>query len=174
MRKEDLKFGNVVETRNGNKYLFNIYSGPTLYNLDGKGYMDWAGYCDDLSRRRKSCIRVDDISVDYDIMKVYEDHTCKKLLWERCKELTEDEKAILRNLPVGYEWIARDESGHLNIFIFKPKKEDEDEDAWFKGCWYDSSGDDNCLFLEVFDHLFLFIKWEDEEPYLIEDLLGGE
>ena len=27
---------------------------------------------------------------------------------------------------------------------------------------------------EFFNHLFQFIKWEDEEPYNIEDLLKGE
>ena len=45
-----------------------------------------------------------------------------------------------------------------NDYYWKCKDEDEDDEC--------------CVYL--FDHLFQFIKWEDEEPYFIEDLLKGE
>lgn len=77
-------------------------------------------------------------------------------------KLIEDEKVILRNLPECFKWIARDEDGRLFVYSFKPLKTTH---AWM--------GDSLMYFtyLNVFNHLFSFIKWEDEEPYLIEDLL---
>ena len=96
-------------------------------------------------------------------MKVYKDYTCKELLWERKEkpQLTEDEKVILRNLPKHYEWIARDIDGCLYVYASKPKK---------GITMWESDG----LPMITFDHLFEFIKWEDDEPYSIEELLGGE
>lgn len=77
-------------------------------------------------------------------------------------KLTEDEKVILRNLPERFKWIARDNEGSLDVFCAKPFK---DEVVWMPTEiheWEDIS---------IFCHLFSFVKWEDEEPYLIEDLL---
>lgn len=77
-------------------------------------------------------------------------------------KLTEDEKVILKNIDKRYRWIARDEDGSLYVYIDKPVK--------VNTCWglyphtYASQ-------LNLFNHLFQFIKREDEEPYLIEDLL---
>jgi hypothetical protein len=76
--------------------------------------------------------------------------------------LTEDEKTILRNLPRKYKWIARDSSGALFVYGNKPEK---GSNVW--------TGD--CLgYFNSFKHLFQFIKWEDKEPYNIEELLKGE
>lgn len=80
-------------------------------------------------------------------------------------KLTEDEKVILRNLPEHFKWIARDKEGFLDIFVAKPLKS---ETVWMPteiNEWTD---------ITIFDHLFSFVKWEDEEPYLIEDLLKEE
>lgn len=63
--------------------------------------------------------------------------------------LTEDEKAILRNIPKEYKWIGRDENGDLVLY----------EELYYG------------LVTKLFNHLFNFIKWTDEKPYLIEDLL---
>ena len=64
-------------------------------------------------------------------------------------KLTEDEKAILRNLPEKYKYIARAKYG-LSIY-----------------------GDIGSVFeyLNMFNQLFQFIKQEDKEPYNIEELL---
>lgn len=94
---------------------------------------------------------------DYDIVAVYELNE----VWKREEStITEDEKVILRNLPGKYEWIARDESGVLYIYHDKPKK---NSFAWAVGFG------SRCL--NLFDHLFKMVKWEDEEPWKIEDLL---
>ena len=77
-------------------------------------------------------------------------------------KLTENEKVILRSMDKKYKWIARDEGGDLFIYCEKPIKK---ESFWVSKMFIDWWG------ICMFNHLFLFIKWEDEEPYLIEDLL---
>lgn len=158
MNKSDLKCGNVVEVRNGDKYL--LYDNDFL-NLTGSGYLSPNKYNENL-------MTVDDYT-KFDIIKVYKDHTCKELLWERKEEpkpkpnLTEDEKVILRNLPKKrYEWISRDENGSIYLYKRKPNK-----GSYSWGVWGGVS-------LFPFDHIFEFIKWEDDEPYSIEELLKGE
>lgn len=159
MKKSDLEFGNVVETREGIKYLYHCKNSDKLLNLDYDSFL-WIRSLDE----NLKCI--DDLN-ELDIMKVYKDYTCKELLWERKEEpktkpkLTEDEKAILRNVPKEYKYIARDESGLICLFTNKP----------FKGLnrWlgYD-------LLMFPFEHIFKFVKWEDDKPYSIEKLLGEE
>ena len=78
--------------------------------------------------------------------------------------LTEDERVILRNVDKKFKWIAR--SGRdLKIYAKKPKKENI-------GWYIVGIRNFECLFM--FNHLFQFIKWEDDEPYNIEELLKGE
>ena len=153
MKKSDLEYGNVVETRMGGKYLFNFNKGDQFLNLiTGDSYLELYEFNEDLT----NCCNI------FDIMKVYKDYTCKELLWERKQpKLTEDEKVILRNLPKKYKWIARDKNGCLYAYASKPKK---------GIIMWESDG----LPMIPFDHLFQFIKWEDEEPYSIEELLKEE
>ena len=75
-------------------------------------------------------------------------------------KLTEDEKVIVRSMDKDFKYMARDKNGDLWVYGVKPEKKEKD------GQWWDI---DNGLF--PFSPLFQFIKWEDEEPYLIEDLL---
>lgn len=156
MNKYNLKCGNVVETGDGERYLFTYYDGKYIFvDLNGDGH-----YYADILRFDNNCN-----NSLIAIMKVYKDFTFKEVLWERKEKpkLTDDEKAILKNIPKKYKWIARDKSGKLYIFINKPYKIDF--------LWY---AVDSIYDLNVFNHLFQFIKWENEEPYLIEDLLKGD
>ena len=157
MKKSDLKYGNVVETREGIKYLYHCKNSDKFLNLDDDGFL-WIHNFDEN-------LNIIDCDNGLDIMKVYKDYTLKELLWKRKEKpqikLTEDEKAILRNLPKEYKWIARDLSGMVYIFIERPEK---GQAIWY-GCGQP---------MIPFYHLFQFIKWEDEEPYSIEDLLGEE
>lgn len=77
--------------------------------------------------------------------------------------LTKDERVVLRNIPEKYKYIARDNSGELYIYKGKPYKEREE---WYSLFRFNE--------LNLFQDLFQFIKWEDEEPYNIEELLKGE
>ena len=158
MIKSELECGNVVELRNGDKLLLVQNIGLNEYkliDLKGYGYTTLDIYCDDLTNLEGF--------KNLDIMKVYKDYTCKKLLWERKEKpqpkLTEDEKAILKNVPKEYKWIARDLSGLVYIFIERPEK---GQAIWY-GCGKP---------MIPFYRLFQFIQWEDEEPYSIEELLG--
>lgn len=102
---------------------------------------------------------------------IFSSHNCGKEMrteWleQEYKEaivLTEDEKAILRSLNEKWKWIARDKNGKLCLFQEKP----------YKCCteWHIDAEFDFYP-LPLFSHLFQSIKWEDEEPYLIEDLLN--
>lgn len=88
-----------------------------------------------------------------------------KWLLEEYKEpvkLTIAEKCILENLKGNFEWIVRDENGVLYLCEEKPKKHYGDK-VWVDGF--------NYHIIRIFEHLFKFIKWEDEEPYNIKELL---
>lgn len=77
-------------------------------------------------------------------------------------KLTGDEKVILKNINKNYKWIARDVDGQLFVYSDKPIK---GATCWGRYTYTYASP------LYVYSHLFTCIKWEDEEPYLIEDLL---
>ena len=156
MNKSDLKYGNAVELRNGDFYvLVNVYNESILIALTSKYHFNFDAYDKDLTVKCGF--------ETLDIMKVYKDYTCKNLLWERKPkpQLTEDEKVILKNIPKKYKYITRDKSGLIFLCSKKPSK-----------CDYSWIGYNDIAF--PYDHLFKFITWDDEEPYLIEDLLGEE
>ena len=80
-------------------------------------------------------------------------------------KLSDAERVILENINKKYKWITRDKSGKIYVYGNKPFKRDND--------FWDEQND----FLEslvVFSDLFQFIKWNDTEPYCIQDLLKGE
>ncbi len=78
-------------------------------------------------------------------------------------KLSDDEKTILRNIGKKYKWIARDYDGNLCIYSIKPYKGTE---IWEYNEGYSA--------FRGFNHLFQFIKWSDDEPYSIEELLKDE
>ena len=158
MNKSDLKDGNVVELRNGDFYvLASIYNEYILIALTSKYHFNFDAYYTDLTNKCGF--------ETLDIVKVYKDYTCQKLLWERKEtpKLTEDEKVILRNVPKGYKWIARDADDSLGVYTKRPIQQ---MSVWSTDGWM--------VPMAPFYNLFQFIKWEDDEPYLIEDLLRGE
>ena len=151
MKIESLKPGNVVEFKSGRRYLVCDHNSRLLlHRLDGL-----------------TCFYVDETEPQ-NIIKIYKDYTLKIVLWKHKEKfaLTKDEKAILSNMR-GYNWITRGKNDCLCVHVSKPEKF---EDYWrlpFSPLGFGTR-------LEVFDHLFKFIKWEDEEPYSIEDLLKEE
>ena len=74
MTKEDLCIGYVVETRDGTKCLF-CQDGRFIILEDGTWHTTLDHYRDDLTDK--------DDETEYDIVKVYEDYTMKRVLWER-------------------------------------------------------------------------------------------
>ena len=76
---------------------------------------------------------------------------------------TDNEKEILKIIGNDYKYIARDRNGKLCVYVEKPYR---DRYLWMSESLYCN--------IDVFNHLFQFIKWEDEEPYSIEKLLKEE
>ena len=174
MKKSDLISGkHIVELRKGSRLLV---AGNFLPEIDGNRYIFLTSFTDDL--RLNACeVDYDKCHADYDICKVYEivEHiglhgladsvdTACKLIWERKPELSEVEMVILENLYRDSNYITRDEHGELWLFENRPIKKDYS--------WDLHNG-----FSENFNlckHLFKMVKWEDEEPTLIADLLEGK
>lgn len=63
----------------------------------------------------------------------------------------------------GYKYIARTSSNSLFFYANKPNK--------LNYCWV--SKDNNDEFFGMFNKLFQFVRWEDEEPTLIEKILNN-
>ena len=90
------------------------------------------------------------------------------------KFITFVEFVILNYLAVctRFSWIARDQDGFLCVYDRKPHKERNpdcvDSDYWIcDGTRYDIAS------MAPFNSLFQNIKWEDEEPTLIEEASEG-
>ena len=160
MTKNDLKYGNVVETRNGIICVFNYYvcygySEDTFMSLNQEGELHLQDYNDDLTNKYGSR--------RYDVIKVYKDFRMKELLWEREKiSLTEIERSILESKADKFKYIVRSRDNRLVIGDECPFK--------FNGTWFwkDASVIED---LNVLEGTFSFIKADDGEPYSIDELL---
>ena len=169
--KKDLLKGNVVETRDGSRYIYTVAFGNSPDSQDlieltstTGGFSSTRIYTYYLKRENREYAR-------FDIMKVYKDYTCQEVLWERKEiELSDCERSLLGALPCEFKYIARDKRGDLFVFDERPVKYDEYSE-WVITGRFANAGE-----LKVFNHLFQFVKWEDEEPYYIPDLfkLKGE
>lgn len=71
---------------------------------------------------------------------------------------------ILNKVDNMWKYIARDSDGDLCLYTDRPEK-------WVSN-WIDHTNDYYHFY--EFNELFKFVKWEDEEPYLISDLLNCE
>lgn len=127
-------------------------------------------YSEYIAKTIYDCKNDDETNCDYCecgemCSQLYSVEQIKKWLFKEWKpHLTEDEKVILKNLPKDYDYITRDSYGRIWIHKGKPRK--------YPLIW-DKIGNDYFI-LPIYNHLFQFIKWEDEEPYSIEELLKEE
>lgn len=99
--------------------------------------------------------------------------SCKECLREWCDQeyvekpkLTENDKKFLDILSSDYEYIARDKDGKLYIYYGKKPTKNIRLNIW--------EGDSFRIYLSVFKITLTMVKWEDEEPWLIEDLRSLE
>lgn len=72
------------------------------------------------------------------------------------------DRAFLEYFKGKYEYIARDKTGQLYVYGAKPVK----HDSFWTRSWGKYFGFDNCCI----NIDFPMVKWEDSEPWLIEDL----
>ena len=165
--KKDLLKGNVVETRDGSRYIYTFAFGNSPDSQDlieltstTGGFSSTRIYTHYLKRENREYAICD-------IMKVYKDYTCQEVLWER-KEitLTDDERSLLRILPDTFKYIARDGhvDGDLCVYVDKPYK---------MGTVWSTKNSGMHKNINAFNHLFQFVKWEDEEPYNLDELRRG-
>ena len=76
--------------------------------------------------------------------------------------MTEQEKVILQSIDPKYKYITRDKDGLLCVYENEPSKCNE--------FWNPNEGE--LAEIGAFNHLFKNVKWRDEEPTLIQDLLN--
>lgn len=98
--------------------------------------------------------------------KFYKPRDCetviKKWLEEEYVEqmvISRKDVRLLECIKDSYKYVARDLSGDMFLYINKPEKGSR---TWFS--------DMESLSIKRFDVCFPMVKWEDEEPWNIEDL----
>lgn len=84
-------------------------------------------------------------------------------------ELNEKEFQLLKILPKEFKYLARNQNGNLNAYTRKPRKRIE-----FCNTHWIEDDFDATKNLRIFNNLFEFIKFDDEEPYEIAKLLELE
>lgn len=75
--------------------------------------------------------------------------------------ISKRDREFLDYIKACFKYIARDENGGLFVYSEKPIK---------KSCYYDNVGGVTGMAGFVFDIKLPMVKWEDSEPWLIEDL----
>lgn len=82
----------------------------------------------------------------------------------KAPRLSDAERVILENLPKEFKWIARHlYKNTINVFYEKPQKRTIGLKVWA------APADNEELY--VYNHLFQFIKWDDEKPHNIQELI---
>lgn len=76
-------------------------------------------------------------------------------------KISESDRQFLNYLPEKYKYIARDRNNFLYAYDSKVEKNDK---CWIGASFYTT------MDIAAFKISFPMVKWEDEEPWLIEDL----
>lgn len=113
----------------------------------------------------EKCNRCAKCEFETKLDEVWESCTIKRVRWlmSEYKEkpvLTEREKHFVEFAQEG--WLARDKDGRLDWYKQEPRKSRE---FWFPSSDEYIKAGDICG-----NALFLFITWEDEEPWSVEEL----
>jgi hypothetical protein len=161
MKKTELENGMIVELRNGERYLVDKkFSDRRIMELDILLYNDNLIY-DNLLEDDPSKDIVKVFKIDIDTLTI-------NLIWERKEQkiqLTQEQIKILKALKtLGYNWIARDANNRISGYSSKPYK---------NNFHWDFISTRNSP-MDTLESGLDFIKWEDEEPTSIDDLLNIE
>lgn len=133
-------------------------------------------YKDEIIEALLNCNACEFIATHTNIIK----HDCTKVLMNECAKcdktfrewlnseykepikLTQTEYHILKGLDERFKYITKSTLGTVLIHTVEPYKD---------GSMWDNPDE---LWGLPYNHLFKFIKWEDKEPYSIEELLKCE
>ena len=94
------------------------------------------------------------------------------LLWNECEaskrsyERTKKEKQYKGYMNAGYKYAARDQDGQVFIFKSKPFK--------YINVWICRPASDMRRIDNIYDDRFDSVKWTDEKPKSLDDLMNGE
>ena len=145
--KSDLREGDVV-----------MYDNGEMRTVKGTSFFDCFEPASDLSYYDENLIHVR--AEELNIVEVF------RSIWKREEPtITSAEKVLLENIAKIFKYIARNRDSTLFVYGDKPEKEVREVNMWIR------RHDSYVANLEVYIHLFPMVKWEDEEPWLIEDLL---
>lgn len=164
MKKSDLKNFDVVQLRNGEVFLV-AKDKNVMINRSSIG--DLIFFKEDLTHDMET--ERDVVAVRRENMPQYLMFDCldnMPIIWERKEkiELTQLERLVLEHvLKKGYMFIARDRDNDLRFFGLEPLK--------FHDKFWNS---DDGRIPTLFNDLFQFVKWEQEEPMSIKELLENE
>lgn len=158
MKQSDLKYGNVIETNDGKRFLYIC-----CVNEDKSQFVLLNHVSDFMSLYLNTKEPVD-------IVKVYADYKCDKVIWKKKKmrKLTNAEKTILESIDSDYKFICRDGRDNI-LYAYK----DEPKKDMLKERWCLSSSVFDMYSLSAFNHMFDFITWEDSTAWKVEELLKG-
>lgn len=104
----------------------------------------------------RKCLFDDDIDCDISLEQWSESEYVEKPI------ITSREKAFLYSLLPEWKYITRDKDYRLFLYPDKPSKKST--------YWSSETKGENRIRHDVFNVKFDFVKWEDEEPWSIEDL----
>lgn len=134
--------------------------------------------CDDCEKEKKKMINkeldLDEIAKTMsnvlkkltEALGSFNEEKIKEILTKSIKPtLSEAERVILENIDKNCKWIARDK-GFNALYVYEDKPIKNANNNW--------ENDKNNASLEIYNHIFQFITWQDDEPYNIEELLKGE
>ena len=163
--RDDLQVNDIVTTQTGSMYMVHESNGK-LFAIKEQGYLAFDDYNNDLILQQK---------VGFDIVKVQRPDEVYQLagrawvdapvIWERKEKekaplLSEAEYHILNSLSKEWKWMARDKDGSLFLYDKKPYK--------YGSFWKYASA---YIELDIYERLFPYMKWEDDEPWKITKLL---
>lgn len=145
--KSDLREGDVV-----------MYDNGEMRTVKGTSLFDCFEPASDLSYYDENLIHVR--AEELNIVEVF------RSIWKREDlTITSAEKVLLKNIDKNFKYIARNRDSTMFVYGDKPEKEVGILNMWIR------RPDSYIANLAVYVHLFPMVKWEDEEPWLIEDLL---
>lgn len=164
--KNDLQVNDIVTVRDGERYMIYKIKGDLIgVSSNDCFYVGKGAACWDDDMIHHSAYSLDMMKVQrpvYPHQLQTRSWDTAPVIWER-KEvslLSEAEYHILKNLSTQWKSIARDEEGELLLYDEKPGK--------YNGRWRLRS---NNTALDIYNHLFPFVKWEDDEAWEIAKLL---
>lgn len=164
MKKSDLKDGMILEVRKGTRYLL---TNGVMRSMDSFVHLN--EFNDDLTCRynyfKLDIVKVYKDTGIFSLSNIFDDRYLE-LIWERkwVETLTKDQHDKLKaSLTIGLNWIAKDGDGKIYVYDSKPNK-------GFT-CWI---GDNNKNYIRIKTFELPFIKWEENEPRKIEELLKLE